>query len=225
MLETFSIDEVIRQIKMGEKSIEDISQYLPCHLHINSLQDFSLLEADRKIIQFFDLPLDEINQQGIGLLEETVHATDLENAIQLTGNYLQNKEELSHVSFLQRVKFKTISKEQLYYTRGKIIDENRILNISVPIQDLELYNHQVLNLYDNSFFIKLNIHKFNLLTKRELDICKYLCYGNSLAQNAIDLGISTHTIKNHKINIYKKLEVNNFFDFYNFCSKFKLTNS
>lgn len=222
MFEKYSIQEIARQIKKNEKSIEEISKALPCHVHINSTSDFSLLEADKKILQLFDLTKADINEQGISLLEKTVNKIDLDNAIQVNLNYLKKKQVMSHVSFLQRVNFKTNPQEQLYYTRGKIIDEQRILNLSVPIQDLNLFNHESLKVYHNSIFIKSNIHKYNLLTKREIQICKFLCDGSSLNEIAISLGISEHTIKNHKINIYKKLEVTNFFSFYNFCSKFKL---
>ena len=222
IFDNFGIQEINRQVLKNEKSIEELSQYLPCYLHVNSLTDFSLLEADSTVLEYFDLNKDEINMKGIELLEETVNPQDLSNAIKETSKYLNDRHERSHVSFLQRLSFQTEKDELLFYTRGKILDHERILNMSVPVQDLKLFNHNALKLFDNAAFIKSNIHSYNLLTNREILICKYLCSKNSIKEIASELNVSIHTIKNHKINIYKKLRVKNYFSFYFFCSKFKL---
>ena len=144
------------------------------------------------------------------------------NAIDANLDYIKHQDTKTHVSFFQRVTYTSQKKQELYYTRGKIIDQNRILNLSVPVHDLELFNQRVTDIYENVHFIKANLDKFNLLTKKEIEVCKYLCAGNSLQEVADAMNISVHTIKNHKINIYKKMEVNNFFRFYNFAVKFKL---
>lgn len=221
-MNSFTITEINRQILSGEKTLYEISEYLPCYLHINSLNDFSVLEADSTIQNYFDLDISEINKQGFSLLEKHVDSNDLANAIMLNQEYLKKQDEKNHVSFIQRINFPKIKKDSFFYTRGKILDENRILNLSISIEELKLFNHRFFNLFESASFIKRNIPKYDSLTKRELFICKYLIRESSLNDIARILNISAHTVKNHKINIYKKIGVNNYFDFYYFCSKFKI---
>lgn len=222
MFEQFSIQEIYRQIQSNEKTIEEISLHVPCYLHINSLEDFSILEADSKLLSYFEMDIEEVNKLGFNYLQKIVQKDDLIHAIDVNLDYIKHQDSKTHVSFFQRVTYTPQKKEQIYYTRGKILDQNRILNLSVPVHDLELFNQRVTDIYENVHFIKANLDKFNLLTKKEIEVCKYLCAGNSLQEVADVMNISVHTIKNHKINIYKKMEVNNFFRFYNFAVKFKL---
>ncbi|WP_338759401.1 helix-turn-helix transcriptional regulator [Bernardetia sp. ABR2-2B] len=221
MFEQFSIHEVSRQIKTGEKSIEEITRHIPCHLHINSLEDFSVIESDTKLLEYFDIDIEELNREGFTYLQKTVHPQDLTNAVNVNLDYINNQEEMTHVSFFQRVTYPS-HKEMLYYTRGKILDDSRILNLSVPVHDLELFNQSINDIYENVNFIKENLERFSLLTKKEIEVCKYLCSGNSLQGVADAMGVSVHTIKNHKINIYRKMNVHSFFRFYNFAVKFKI---
>ncbi|MDO5981502.1 helix-turn-helix transcriptional regulator [Flavivirga spongiicola] len=221
-MNNFSITEISRQILSKDKSIEEISDLLPCFLHINSLDDFRVLEADNQILSYFDLNIAEINTLGFPLLEKYVNSSDLLNAIDLNIKYLKNKDTQSHVSFVQRINFHTSKQEKMFYTRGKVLDDKRILNLSVPIQDLQVFNYDALKLFDNASFIKSNLSKFNALTPREILVCKHLSQESTLKEVALRLNISEHTVKNHQINIYKKLEVKNFYAFYFFCSKFKI---
>lgn len=46
------------------------------------------------------------------------------------------------------------------------------------------------------------------LTDREIEITKLLSFGKTDKQIANQLGISQHTVKTHKVNIYSKLGIN-----------------
>lgn len=221
MLHHFNIQEISRRVRDNENSIEEISSFLPCYMHINSTTDFSLIETDQSLLQFFQKTKEEINAGGFELLQNTVHSDDLMNAATQTTHYLEHSENLNNVSFFQRIRFPEID-EQFYFTRGKILDNARILNLSIPLENASLFNHKVLDLFENASYIQRNIGKFNQLTQREIDVCRALCQGENLSQVADQMKISRHTIKNHKSNIYRKLEVRNYFEFYYFATKFKL---
>jgi len=221
MLEHFNIQEISRRVRNKENSIDEISSFLPCYMHINATTDFSLIETDQVLLQFFQKTKDEINQGGFELLQRVVDSTDLMNAAEMTTNYLRNTKSQSNVSFFQRIRFPEVD-EQFYFTRGKALDEKRILNLSIPLENASLFNHKVLDLFENASFIRSNIEKFNRLTQREIDVCRELCQGDRIVQIADRMKVSQHTIKNHKSNIYRKLEVRNYFEFYYFATKFKL---
>ena len=218
----FSIDEITRQIKLGEKNLGEISDFLPCYMHLNSLEDFSVLEADNKVIKYFDLSIDEINEGGFSLLEKVVNREDLLNAVNVNLNYLENKANQSHVAFLQRIEFQTQKKELLFFTKGKILDDNRILNLSVRIDDMDIFNRNIYDICESTDFVQNNVHKYNRLTLRELEVCRLLARGLKIQEIGDNLDVSPHTIKNFKIKIYRKLEVKNFFEFYKVCKKFNL---
>jgi len=217
----FGIQEISRQILSQQISLEEVSNILPCYVHINSLEDFSVLETDPRILELYDLSVEEINSQGFELLQKIVNRDDLETAIAKNLKYIQNQDDYTHVSFFQRLKNLRNDEVQMYYTRGKIIDNQRVLNLSVPIHNLEVFNETIFDLCEQSDFIRKNNEKFERLTKSEILICKELIEGDQLSTIAQKLEKSEHTIKNHRTNIYRKLEVKNYFEFYYLMKYFK----
>ena len=222
MVEQFSILEISRRVRTGQDSIYELSAHLPCHFHINSIHDFSLLEISPVLQELLQMSAAELQVTGPELLEQIVHPSDLKNAIRLNQSYLAEIDSRSHISFFQRLTFPKKPEPHFFFTRGKLLDQNRILNMSLPLHHSSLFNHKVLELYENAQFIRDHIHKFNRLTEREITVCKTLCNGENLSEVALLLGVSKHTAKNHRTNIYRKLEVKNFFEFYYFASRFKL---
>ena len=221
MLAQFNIHELSRRIKSGENSVEELSSHLPCYMHINSTHDFSLLETDQTIERYFQRSKAEINAGGFELLQQVVLADDLAVASKQTTDYLLNAEFQNNVSFFQRIRFPE-QDELFFFTRGKLLDNDRIFNLSIPLENASLFNHKVLDIYERASFIQRNIEKFNRLTQREILVSKALCNGDNIQNIADHLKISKHTIKNHKVNIYRKLEVRNYFEFYYFATSFKL---
>jgi len=65
--------------------------------------------------------------------------------------------------------------------------------------------------------------KYNSLTKREKEIILYLIKGNSNTDIARELFLSEYTIKTHRQNIYKKLEISNICDLVVFYKAFNIS--
>lgn len=82
-----------------------------------------------------------------------------------------------------------------------------------PIDEQELFNaiEEALNRSEALLKKHSEIEKFkslvNLLTAREYEIFRYIIAGALNKQIAADLGISEHTIKNHRLKITEKLGV------------------
>lgn len=49
----------------------------------------------------------------------------------------------------------------------------------------------------------------NKLSQRELEVLSHLSYGLSIEQVAQNMFLSKETIRSHKKNIYRKLDINN----------------
>jgi len=63
------------------------------------------------------------------------------------------------------------------------------------------------------------IEKISLITKREFEIIRLLCDGDSNKQIAENLCISYKTVDNHRSNIMQKLELHNVVELVRFCYK------
>ncbi len=223
MTNHLGILEVSRRIRQGTDTLEELSAHLPCHLHINATDDFRLLEFGDSLAGLLGVSREEVATQGAYLLQRRVHPDDLQQAIQLNQAYLAKAHEQSHVSFFQRIRNpRTAQTHEFLFTRGRLLVPQRILNLSLPLQNASLFHHKLIELYEGASFIQAHLHQFNRLTSREIVVCRHLCQGNSLQEVADQLGVSKHTAKNHRTSIYRKLEVRNFFEFYLFASKFKL---
>lgn len=217
----FSIHEIARQISSNEKSIDEVSETLPCYLHINDLSDFSVLDTDKKILDFYKISVEEIREQGFEIVKKYVHKDYLVHAVNANMDYIERQEDLNYVSFLQRI-CRTGMEDQIFHSKGKIIEGNRILNVSISMTDIEFFNRSIFDICDDTMLMKRKSPFFDRLTKKEITVSKELVHGNNIREISEKLGCSSHTVRHHKSNIYRKLEVKNYFEFYGFIKNFKI---
>lgn len=212
----FQISKPLQQIN---QSFDELSKGIPSFIFLNSSINFEFLAIDFKLKEHAT-SFTNANQENI--LKEFISEKCLEKVSNKYLKYLDTNEFQKPLSFIQKIDNIKTCKSELYYIRGKVIENRKIVSIAIPLQGMNLFNHDGDKLYQNSVFINKNFEKYNTITKTELLVCKYLCKGLSLKKISLLLQKSEHTIKNHKNNLYKKMEVTNFFDFYNFSHKFKI---
>ncbi len=70
------------------------------------------------------------------------------------------------------------------------------------------FNHSLIDILSKADEAKLNEHKNNVLSERELDVLKLIIAENSSTEIAKKLFISFNTVETHRKNIYKKLGIN-----------------
>jgi len=80
----------------------------------------------------------------------------------------------------------------------------------------------MVDVLNENIFLKTNLNKYYALTKREQEIIQYLVKGSSNAEIANELSRSAYTIKTHRQNIYRKLEITNICDLVNFAQVYKI---
>lgn len=64
----------------------------------------------------------------------------------------------------------------------------------------------------------------NSLSEREMEIMKHTCQGKTIPEIADELCLSANTIKSHRKNIMRKLEVNNAAGIINYANEYQLLN-
>lgn len=71
-------------------------------------------------------------------------------------------------------------------------------------------------------FQRKHLKKFNSLTKREIEIIKWIVKGLNNPQIADKLFISRHTVQQHRKNINRKLDISSFSDLFQYALAFDL---
>ncbi len=214
--------QVANLLQKEEKSFVTISKQMPCYLFLNSTDNFSFLKIDSKLSNTSSLPLKKDISSEQSILEQFVHKKSLKQISKTFLNYINGFNYDKPLSFIQEIEYAHNHKIELYYIRGKVINNQKVVSLCIPLQNMNLFNHDSLKLFENSLFIKKNLERYSSITNTELKVCKHLCKGKRLKEIAELFQKSEHTIKNHKNSLYKKMGVTNFFDFYNFSHKFKI---
>jgi DNA-binding CsgD family transcriptional regulator len=106
--------------------------------------------------------------------------------------------------------------------RNKNNDPVLVLSTSIPIDTNHFMVRKVQRFLDENNFLRHNSHLFESLTKRELDILKFIALGHSNEHIAEKLFISEETAATHRKNIKRKLQIKNSYDFIRFTQSFDL---
>jgi DNA-binding CsgD family transcriptional regulator len=95
--------------------------------------------------------------------------------------------------------------------------------VTMPVSDLGFQN--VSKIIEDNIFIKKNYEKFSSLTEREKEIISFLSEGFSNSETAEKLNISEDTVKQHRKNIKKKINLNSLPELIRFAQAFELNRS
>lgn len=215
------IHEALSQLPSGSNSLDDLCLNLPCFLHIHRLKNFSFLDLNEKMLQELGSNRNEVIGGGEAYFRQLIHKDDWNEVIDKNLNYVEQQDVQSHVSYFQRMYLFSKKRYERLYTRGKVIDDKRILYLSIPISDVQVYGEKVNVIFDRSSGMKTGSALFDQLSIKERVVAKAFMSGLSSEAISKQLNLSEHTIKNHRGNIYKKLGVKNYFDMYLFLKDFK----
>ncbi|MEM6831556.1 MAG: hypothetical protein AAF551_13685, partial [Bacteroidota bacterium] len=164
--------DLLQELKKYNGNLDSFSLSLPCMLHINDPEDFSLIYLDPRSRAKLNLAHGDTKEAFQSLT--MVHPEDLQKAKDSVSHYLQHIHEFSTVSFLQRVKSGN-SKYTLLYTTGMMIEDlGGLVSFSVDLgRDLSKED-QLKEIREETVFIQENFEKINRLSKSETKLHK-LC--------------------------------------------------
>jgi len=72
-------------------------------------------------------------------------------------------------------------------------------------------------IHDQNNFMKNNIHKYSILTKREKETLKFITKGYTNIEISEKMNVSRHTIRTHRNRVWQKLEIKKLID----CLKYE----
>ena len=211
--------DLLKELANSQGDLDQFAKKLPCILHINDPQDFSLVYLDPYLRNKLYIPEGQTFEEAANGLA-FVHPDDLPRAVESTQYYLDHVEEFSTVSFTQRVLLNTQEYTILYTTSLLMEDLGGLVSFSVEINDLGVREQHVHDIIEETDFIKCEFEKFGRLTSREREMMQLWVKNHTTEEMATALAITPSTIKTYKKRIYNKLEINSFVELCKFASAF-----
>lgn len=229
-----SLEEYIAALK---EELSNLQSYVTGGFFIYNLKESKCIFASSGVSNLTGQSLEEFVDTGFGKCFDHIHLKDLPLLIEF---HQIAHEYVSHVPFKQkctvemscifRIVNSVTKNEQWCYSKTipTIFDADGEVLISYEYVDPILYPYEEGFWWRVSFwgadgvehFIESSSDKveskpYNLLTKTEKVIGRYLLLSKTSKEIAEELSISKHTVDTHRKNIKKKLKTNSNNDFLN----------
>ena len=132
------------------------------------------------------------------------------------------------ITFFQQVKYNGHEDWAWHLSSMKILmrDEQGlpllVINMSFKIDPVQHVTQKVERILSENNFRRKHIHLYTQLTKREIEILKYMALGKSSLETGEELFLALGTVETHRKNIRKKLQTNEYYELCMFAQSFDL---
>lgn len=199
-----------KQIEAQQLSLNEICKKFPGLVHFNCLDTFKLINATFGFENYFNLTISEIINQGARFTKDYFHESTLEVYIPELIAFGAKKDSNAVIGQFHKVRKCMCSEYHTFMSLTKICScHNCFITVQIPIDIFGKNAVKLESIIDDSEFIRKNITKYQLLTKREIEILQMLGKGKSRNQIVDELCISKHTFDTHRKSIREKLEIKN----------------
>ncbi len=201
----------LKQLYAKKRSeFKEISQYLPFHVYLNDKNNLDPLSTNLHSEKFLGDKLVQFEKYGHDFIKEISDPNLLNITLEKVKNYERKADPLSVCSYLQKL---YVSKHPSFILTEKIyVDKDCYLNIGYEPQQFGTFGKIISQLLSEIDYKPNGWERIQSLTKQEKKITSLLANGMSNKDVADALYISPHTLKTHRKNIYKKLNIKNFRD-------------
>lgn len=214
-----NLDELVTYL--DKLTIDEIAELIPGWLQLNNIEDFGLIYMSPSMERDFALTIKIMEEKyGKHYLNSFIHPETTKRVIPLLMYLVKQKSYNKTISFFQYIKTPKTD-YSWYYTSLKLLKNfDCTIAITNPVKDFKDFNNELEVLLNENIYLKKNLDKFNKLTQREKEVIKLVVKGNSNIDIATSFNVSELTIKTHRQNIYKKLEINHVCDLVQFANSF-----
>jgi DNA-binding CsgD family transcriptional regulator len=205
---------------------KNVIHNLPAFIAIQQMDDLQdhttnhNVWANHQVIDFLGYDRTEMDKIGFKLFLETMHPDDLP----IIGSALNKFDNDSDVLFAGVYRLKPKNKPYKWVIGAiKVFERKngvpwRFLNITLDIDQLHDTQEQLIALTRENLQFK-NQLKISVLTKREKQIVRFISNGLTDKEIARTIFISPSTVKTHRNNILRKLNLKNAAALSNFASE------
>lgn len=204
-------------------SLREISEILPGIIHVNLIDDFAINFVNKYAEEKYGMACEEIVAGGGEFIQQIFEPGTLEILTQPLVQMVQEDDRSKVISFFQKVKLnKSVGFKWLLTTSKILKDKNEFISISQELSGMDGSIKAVSRLLDDNLYLRKNMKKFGSLTKREKQILKLVTQGLTTKQVAEKLFLSAQTVKTHRKNISKKLDLKRVIDWEYFANVFEI---
>ena len=118
-----------QEIRNKKYIIPEISELLPCHLHVNAMTDqhFIPLFFDQGTLLKFNKSIEELKSEGINYLKSHLHPKSVQFQYDYLTNKLAGNNKMMVISYMEMAKFNSKDSEYIkFFKIKKIINKSAI---------------------------------------------------------------------------------------------------
>lgn len=196
-----SFDYLNKKIENDEYEVEDFLGFY----HENCMDTMVLLFLEEKGCELYGKSLVEIQEVGLGFLEEIMQLEDITRCVKLLTEFALKRDETKVLSYVQRLKLIGDDQYKPYFTCAKLnLAKNTFQCITTPMTGIDEFKGELNRILGESKYIENNVELYTSFSSREREVISMVCLGKPVKVIAEELCLSPHTIDKHKKNIFKK---------------------
>lgn len=232
VIDRLCTDEATKLIVKNKiKTFEQIANEIPVFIiHELVTGDYGVVYMSPRGLEGLGITLEEVVQMGPKYYSNFFDTDEVVNYISSWAKFVKDDDNkgLWFTSF-QEVKLQHNPSPLWFMSASTVIASDPIDNsplfgitIALPIHQQLPFTRQLNRLVGENKFLKENIHIFSTLTKKEREILAMIAKGRSPKAIANELIVSEDTIRTHRKNIKKKLQVKSEAELVYFAQAFNL---
>lgn len=195
--------------------IHAVADDFPGIIIIHNIQaDFNKVEyMSPRGLEILGISMEELNAIGEDYFPRFFN---MEDANEYLPKFLElmNQHDMNKIySFFQQVRRSPSEPWQWYSSSVKILAKDAegkaLLSVTfaVPVNPLHHLSHKTSRLLEENNFLRRHFKEFSSLTLREKEVARELALGLSATEVSEKLHITLDTVKTHRKNIYRKLNI------------------
>lgn len=195
--------------------IHAVSNDFPGIIIIHNVQaEFKKVEyMSPRGLEILGISMEELHAMGEAYFPRYFNMEDANDYLPKFLELMQQNDMDRVYSFFQQVRCSPSGPWHWYSSSVKILakdpERKPLLSITfaVPINPLDHLYRKTQRLLEENNFLRRHVREFSSLTSREREITSALVSGLSATQIAQKLYVTVETVKTHRKNIYRKLDI------------------
>jgi DNA-binding CsgD family transcriptional regulator len=215
---SMKIYQLAKLLQTQPEIFYQVAEYLP----------FVIFQSERESLNWhwgnnFGLEYFEVNKgeaPDLSTLAKKSNPEVLEHNIMKIKDFEKKNDKSAMCSYFQLFEFE--NKNQWVYSSKIINCNNSFFSLSYFLEDFSGFGAYIHEVLDTTFSDVNAWKKFQALSKKEKKILQLIAQGKSAKDIAKATFTSEHTVRTHRKNIYRKIDVKNLYGLIKFAESFKL---
>ncbi len=218
------------QQRIEEKiaSCKDFFEQLPAVVIIHNISNHQVAYMSQRGLNILGVTLEELLAAAADYNNRFFKPEESKEYFPKLFKLLEASSDDEQLTYFQHVWSDRETRWKLYLTASRIFmrDDNGtpvlVLTLSSPVDEKHTMYSRVERLLEENTFLRSNKDLFASLTRREKEIIKLIAIGKNSTEIATEFNLSEETIKTHRRNIKRKLNVESNYDIVRFAQAFDL---